>query len=107
MWAEKNLPSRGQLGEFQQQIYFGETEPDYSIVGAPAGTPPVELNIPQIGGTSKDQNSTYDGDGRRGDRVDVPPDAVRREVLGLLDPAVRPGQLGVADDLRPRPAARW
>jgi uncharacterized protein len=63
VWAEKNLPARGQLGPFHQQIYFGESEPDYSIVGSPPNTPPVELNIPQIGGTSKDQSSTYSGNG--------------------------------------------
>jgi len=63
VWAEKNLPARGQFGTFRQQIYFGESEPNYSIVGAPPGSAPVELNIPQIGGTSKDQNSTYTGSG--------------------------------------------
>jgi uncharacterized membrane protein (UPF0182 family) len=63
VWAEKNLPSTGQLGAFRQQIYFGESEPNYSIVGAPTGTPPVELNIPSIGGTTRDQNSTYKGTG--------------------------------------------
>jgi uncharacterized membrane protein (UPF0182 family) len=63
-WAERNLPSVGQFGPFVQQIYFGEHEPNYSIVGAPPGTPPVELNIPSIGGAStSDQNSTYGGDG--------------------------------------------
>ncbi len=63
VWAERNLPARGQLGSFRQQIYFGENEPDYSIVGAPAGTPPVELNIPQISGSGADQSSTYTGSG--------------------------------------------
>ncbi|MEJ7630663.1 MAG: UPF0182 family protein [Nocardioidaceae bacterium] len=63
VWAEKNLPATGQLGAFLQQIYFGESEPNYSIVGAPEGTAPVELNIPQLSGTGKDQNSTYSGDG--------------------------------------------
>jgi uncharacterized membrane protein (UPF0182 family) len=64
VWAQQNLPSVGQLGEFEQRIYYGETEPAYSIVGAPAGVAPVELNIPDVSGDEDaDQNSTYDGDG--------------------------------------------
>ncbi|MGI8701894.1 MAG: UPF0182 family membrane protein [Nocardioidaceae bacterium] len=63
VWAERNLPATGQLGPFRQQIYFGESEPNYSIVGAPPGSAPVELNIPQISGTGADQNSTYVGNG--------------------------------------------
>jgi uncharacterized membrane protein (UPF0182 family) len=64
VWAQQGLPSRGQLGDFEQRIYYGETEPDYSIVGAPEGTAPVELNIPETSGdTDADQNTTYDGDG--------------------------------------------
>lgn len=58
VWAEQNLPSRGVLGTFEQRVYYGETAPSYSIVGAPPGTPPVELNIPNRG-----QNSTYSGKG--------------------------------------------
>ncbi len=63
-WAEQDLPSVGDLGKFQQEIYFGESEPDYSIVGAPPGTPPVELNIPDTQAASTaDQTSTYSGSG--------------------------------------------
>ncbi len=66
VWAQKNLPSEGQLGEFEQRVYYGETEPPYSIVGAPPGAAPVELNIPETGTGSAipaDRNSTYDGKG--------------------------------------------
>ncbi|HEY7043701.1 MAG TPA: UPF0182 family protein [Nocardioidaceae bacterium] len=65
VWAQQGLPSEGQLGDFRQEVYYGESEPSYSIVGAPEGTPPVELNIPAVGsgGTDTDQNSTYEGDG--------------------------------------------
>ena len=59
VWAQQDLPSVGDLGKFQQEVYFGESEPDYSIVGAPAGTPPVELNIPDTQAASTaDQTST-------------------------------------------------
>ena len=65
VWAQQNLPSTGDLGDFEQRIYFGETEPTYSIVGAPKGAQPVELNIPATGtgGADTDQTSTYDGSG--------------------------------------------
>ncbi|MGH3472099.1 MAG: UPF0182 family protein [Nocardioidaceae bacterium] len=64
VWAEQNLPSVGRLGKFQQEIYFGESEPDYSIVGGPPGKPPVELNIPSTSsGNGRDQTSTYKGSG--------------------------------------------
>jgi uncharacterized membrane protein (UPF0182 family) len=64
VWAEQDLPSVGDLGKFEQRVYFGESEPDYSIVGAPQGSPPVELNIPDTQAASTaDQTSTYDGKG--------------------------------------------
>ncbi len=64
VWAEQNLPSTGKLPQFKQEIYYGQTEPDYSIVGAPAGATPVELNIPDVGGNDTTaQNSTYTGAG--------------------------------------------
>ncbi|MDP9444196.1 MAG: UPF0182 family protein [Actinomycetota bacterium] len=67
VWAEQDLPPRGVLGppapdRYQPRVYFGELLPEYSIVGAPPGTPPVELDIPdteQEGVAA--QNSTYQG----------------------------------------------
>ncbi len=65
VWAQSKLPSVGELGDdFEQRVYYGETEPDYSIVGAPAGANPVELNIPDVSGSGQaDQLLTYDGEG--------------------------------------------
>ncbi len=64
LWAEQNLPSKGVLGTFEQRVYYGETAPEYSIVGAPAGTPPVELNRPNRNSSSTSgQYSTYNGKG--------------------------------------------
>ncbi|MBA2445490.1 MAG: UPF0182 family protein, partial [Nocardioidaceae bacterium] len=63
-FVQKNLPSMGRLGEFQQEVYFGELGATYSIVGAEAGKAPVELNIPDTGsGEEAAENSTYAGDG--------------------------------------------
>ncbi|MEU4149755.1 UPF0182 family protein [Streptomyces sp. NPDC026659] len=35
VFIEKNLPSTGELGEYQQEIYYGEKTTTYSIVGGP------------------------------------------------------------------------
>ena len=106
VWAQQNLPSTGKLGEFQQEVYYGEAADDVLDRGCARGHDPVELNIPE---TNDDDDAAAELDvrrqGRCRHRIDVQPDAVRREVLGLLDPAVGPGQLRVEDHLRPRPAA--
>ena len=72
-FIEQNIPPTGQLGEYQPRIYFGEGSPDFSIVGAPEGAAPQELDFPGTGtgtgtagtGTSsaEDRKNTYDGDG--------------------------------------------
>jgi len=63
---EGGIPSVGELGDYEPRIYFGETTPAYSIVGAPEGTDPWELDYPSDGGddSSINQvNTTYSGDG--------------------------------------------
>ena len=63
-FIESGIPSTGDLGEYEPRIYFGENSPPYSIVGAPAGTTPVELDFPS-GDEEDSQNATttYAGDG--------------------------------------------
>ncbi len=43
-YFEANIPSTGELGEYEPRIYFGENTRDYSIVGG-AGDP-VEIDYP-------------------------------------------------------------
>ena len=43
---EGGIPSVGELDEYEPRIYFGQMSPDYSIVGAPEGTEPWELDYP-------------------------------------------------------------
>ena len=63
-FIERNIPPTGQLGEYQPRIYFGEGSPDYSIVGAPQGEAPQELDYPGTGTSlAEDRKNTYDGDG--------------------------------------------
>ena len=40
------IPSTGSLGDYEPRIYFGQTMPEYSIVGAPEGTKAWELDYP-------------------------------------------------------------
>lgn len=61
-WIEGGIPSRGELGRYEPRIYYGEKSPDYSIVGAPEGTPPVELDVPGGGGGAR-SHYTYKGKG--------------------------------------------
>ncbi len=60
---EGNIPSNGGLGKYEPRIYFGQTLPPYSIVGAPEGTPPWELDYPDDDSPTGQVNSTYTGDG--------------------------------------------
>jgi uncharacterized membrane protein (UPF0182 family) len=58
-----DIPPHGTLAPLTQpRIYFGETSPTFSIVGAPAGSPKRELDFPDNSGTGQ-QNNTYDGNG--------------------------------------------
>ena len=46
----------------QPRVYFGEQSPDYSIVGAPAGTGPASWTSPDDSASGQ-QNNTYAGKG--------------------------------------------
>ncbi|TPW76588.1 UPF0182 family protein [Schumannella soli] len=64
-FLESGIPSRGELGDYEPRIYFGQKSPTYSIVGAPKSTSPVEIDYPS---SDKDDDSaarkyTYTGDG--------------------------------------------
>ncbi|HEX4976485.1 MAG TPA: UPF0182 family protein [Nocardioides sp.] len=67
VWAEQDLPPRGDLsemfdGEYEPRIYFGERSPLYSIVGKPQDGRDLELDIPEgTGGSSQPTENTYDG----------------------------------------------
>lgn len=55
------IPTEGKLTEHQPRIYFGERALHYVVVGAPEGTPPVELDTPGGGDESTETKSTYTG----------------------------------------------
>jgi uncharacterized membrane protein (UPF0182 family) len=62
VFYQQNIPPVGPLGAFEPRIYFGESSPDYSIVGGPAAGPTKELDYPNSSSTGQ-QNNTYTGKG--------------------------------------------
>lgn len=61
-FMQKGVPSEGKLGtdsSYQPRIYFGQSMTDYSLVGAPEGTTPIELDRPQ--GTTDGSADSKDG----------------------------------------------
>ncbi|HLR95376.1 MAG TPA: UPF0182 family protein, partial [Jiangellaceae bacterium] len=60
---EGGIPSAGELGDYEPRVYFGQETPSYSIVGAPEGTEPWELDYPDDGAEDGQVNNTYAGDG--------------------------------------------
>ncbi len=67
LFYQQGIPSTGELGEYEPRIYFGPSLPGYSIVGAPEGTTPWELDYPDDAAGGQ-VNTTYSGDG--GPRID-------------------------------------
>ncbi|MDL9980894.1 UPF0182 family protein [Microbacterium candidum] len=65
VFLERGIPATGFLTaqeNFEPRVYFGEDSPTYSIVGAPAGTPPMELDYPSSNGITESK-TTFKGDG--------------------------------------------
>ncbi|MGB5952979.1 MAG: UPF0182 family protein [Ornithinimicrobium sp.] len=63
IFYERNIPPVGDLGEYQPRIYFGEYSPNYSIVGAPEGAEPQELDRPSSDNDTGEVRNTYAGNG--------------------------------------------
>ena len=67
LFIESGIPPTGKLGTFQPRVYFGESSPEYSIVGAPKGSKDVELDYPSGGDSANSDNTnattTFAGNG--------------------------------------------
>jgi len=59
-YLEGGIPSSGVLPDYEPRIYFGEESPEYSIVGAPEGAAPQEIDYPTDGGEVR---NTFSGGG--------------------------------------------
>lgn len=66
VFLERGIPSSGFLTDqenFEPRVYFGENSPEYSIVGAPDGTDPVEIDYPRGKDGASETKTTFEGDG--------------------------------------------
>ncbi len=64
VFLERGIPTTGFLGkDFQPRVYFGEHSPNYSIVGAPASSPSIELDYLSGSDGSNEVKTTFTGDG--------------------------------------------
>ena len=63
VFSSGDIPSKGVLGDYQPRIYFGENNPEYSIIGAPKGGDPVEFDYPDDGSPNGQKLYTYTGKG--------------------------------------------
>jgi uncharacterized membrane protein (UPF0182 family) len=63
VFLESGIPTSGKLGDFEPRVYFGETSPTYSIVGAPEGSDPVELDYPSGEDGAQQTYTTFSGEG--------------------------------------------
>ncbi|MBD3688929.1 UPF0182 family protein [Winkia sp. C62] len=60
---EQGIPSSGEMGEYEERVYFSPNSPQYSIVGAPKGAKPQELDYPDDTKEAGQVRTTYQGDG--------------------------------------------
>ncbi len=60
---ESDIPPTGALNISQPRVYFGEESSTYSIVGAPEGATPRELDFPDDKSPNGQTNNTYSGKG--------------------------------------------
>ena len=68
-FIESGIPVSEVLGKYEPRIYFGENSPEYSIVGGPEGSIPLELDFPS-GGEGNENNATYTFSGDGGPKLD-------------------------------------
>ncbi|MFB9748906.1 UPF0182 family protein [Leifsonia shinshuensis] len=63
VFMESGIPSTGTLGQYEPRVYFGQQSPTYSIVGAPKGSKPVELDYPGGPDNAQQTATTFAGNG--------------------------------------------
>ncbi|WP_131333606.1 UPF0182 family protein [Schaalia vaccimaxillae] len=60
---EQGVPSSGEMGDYEERVYFSPNAPLYSIVGAPEGADPQELDYPDDNAKGGQVSTTFKGDG--------------------------------------------
>lgn len=69
-FLESGIPVSGALGKYEPRIYFGETSPPYSVVGAKGADGPLELDYPSASSESEAGNAKYTFEGDGGPKLD-------------------------------------
>ncbi|GAA4158282.1 UPF0182 family protein [Gryllotalpicola daejeonensis] len=62
-FLESGIPTSSNLGNYEPRVYFDHKSPTYSIVGAPKGGKPVELDYPAGKNGEQATYNTYDANG--------------------------------------------
>ena len=60
---EQSVPSIGEMGQYEERVYFSPGSPNYSIVGAPEGAAPQELDYPDDTAVGGQVSTTFTGNG--------------------------------------------
>ena len=94
VFTESDLPSKGDLGTYQQRIYYGEKTSQYSIVGGPQ----KEIDYSDDNG---EKTTSYKGDERGQPLQPGQPRRVRGGVQRAADPLLRCDRRGFADPVQP------
>ncbi|MGO1769382.1 MAG: UPF0182 family membrane protein [Microbacterium sp.] len=65
VFVESGIPTSGVFSdmEYEPRIYFGENSPEYSVVGAPEGDDPLELDYARGEDGDGETRTTFAGDG--------------------------------------------
>ncbi|NCX15003.1 MAG: UPF0182 family protein, partial [Burkholderiaceae bacterium] len=63
IFAVGDIPPKGKLGDFQPRIYFGENNPEYSIIGGSNEGKEIEFDYPDDASANGQKNYTYTGKG--------------------------------------------
>ena len=103
-WIARDIPPTGKIVEHEPRIYFGEIQRDYSIVGAQAGADAHRAGHARGWRGRQPEDLHLHRYRRRAGRQPVAPAALRREVRRRQPAALRTGEPGLEDHLRPQPA---
>ncbi|SMX80267.1 UPF0182 family protein [Brevibacterium antiquum] len=64
LFMESDIPPKGEFPDYEPRVYFGESSPDYSIVGGEKDATPRELDYPSDEDSGSGQvNNTFSGNG--------------------------------------------
>ncbi len=97
VFTESDLPSRGDLGTYEQQIYYGEKTTTYSIVGGPQ----KEIDYSDDSGEKTTSYHQLHGQERGQPLQPDQPGRVRGGVQRTADPLLRCHRRGFADPVQP------